>query len=107
MIKKLLARVLPWLLFVWFALSGCKGSLLSPDSSRVERFECQVRALEPLVGEVYDSRALLQDLMAGKASLGAILANLKASQAEAAELMAALRACEPPVELPADAGEAS
>lgn len=85
------------------ALFGC--GLLESASPRVERFECQVRALEPVVGDVLDARQLLQDLYAGKANLGSALNAVRATQAEADALVEALNACEPPVKFPV--GEAS
>lgn len=80
-------------LAVWFAL-GC--GVFGPSNPRAERFECAVRALEPLVGEVYDARELVRDLYAGKASLGAVIGNLEASAPEVMQLMRDLKACEPP-----------
>lgn len=73
---------------------GCK--FLSDAKPRVERFECQVRALEPLVGDVLDAEQLVRDVYAGKASLANVLANIEATQDELKALMLALRGCEPP-----------
>ena len=75
-------------------LSGC--SLLKAAPPRVERFNCQVRALEPLVGDVLDAEQLVKDLYAGRANMQAVLANLDVAAPEVLELMSALRACEPP-----------
>lgn len=81
-------------LLAWLALSGC--GVFAPSNPRAEKFECAVRALEPLVGEVYDARELVRDLYAGKASLGAVIGNLEASAPEIMQLMRDLKACEPP-----------
>ena len=80
--------------------TGC--GLLAAASPRAERFECQVRAIEPLAGDVLDARQLVLDLIAGKADLGAVLTHLKATPAEIDKLAEDLRACEgpPPAALP-------
>lgn len=78
---------------------GC-GLLAPAKSPRAEKFDCQVRALEPLVGEILDSRELLRALYAGQADLGAVLASSGATAAEVRALVEALNDCEPPVELP-------
>lgn len=75
-------------------LTSC-GLFAPANSPRATKFDCQVEALKPLVGDVLDARALLQDLYSGKASLGAVLQNLDVGQAEAEALMQRLRACEP------------
>ncbi len=94
-------RVKHQLMLALFALSAMLGcGLLGSKNPRTEHLECQARALEPVVKDVYDARALLLDLYAGKASLQSVLANLNATPAELAELQAALAACEPPVTLP-------
>jgi hypothetical protein len=81
-------------LLAWLALTGC--GVFGPSNPRAARFECAVRAVEPLVGEVYDARELVRDLYAGKASLGAVIGNLEASAPEIMQLMRDLKACEPP-----------
>jgi hypothetical protein len=93
-----LGRVLPWLFLAWLSLSGC--SLLGASQPRVERFNCQVRALKPLVGDVLDTEQLVKDLYAGKASLNAVLANIDVTAAELMKLQADLQACEPPMPVP-------
>lgn len=80
-------------LLAWLAL-GC--GVFGAANPRAEKFECAVRALEPLVGEVYDARELVRDLYAGKASLGAVIGNLEASAPEIMQLLRDLKACEPP-----------
>lgn len=86
------------LILAAIVLSGC--GLLESASPRVERLDCQVRALEPLAGDLYDTRALLLDVYAGKADLGAVLGALKATPAEVEALVNDLRNCEPPVKFP-------
>jgi hypothetical protein len=88
------------LFFGLIVVAGC--GVFSPSSPRVEKFDCQVRALQPLVGDVLDARQLLADLYAGRANLNALLANIEPTAAEAEELMNALRACEPPMPIPQD-----
>ena len=94
-----LGLVLPYLLLAWCALSGC--ALFKANDPRAERLDCQARALEPLVGDVLDARQLVLDVYTGKASLGASLSALHATQAEVQALVEALQACEPPVDIPA------
>lgn len=77
---------------VALALPACK--LLRSEDPRQAKFSCQARALEPVVGSVYDAEELLRDLSAGKASLGTVLASLQATPAEVHAMLDALRACE-------------
>jgi hypothetical protein len=93
--RAVLGLVLPYLLLAWCALSGC--ALFKANDPRAERLDCQVRALEPLVGDLLDARQLVLDVYTGKASLGATLGALHATQAEVQALIEALQACEPPV----------
>ncbi len=94
-------RVKHQLMLALFALSAVLGcGLLKPASPKAERFECQVRALQPAVGDVRDARQLLLDVYAGKADLASALHALKATQAEVEALVKALAACEPTVKLP-------
>ena len=71
---------------------GCKH-LPEP---RVAQFECRVRALQPLVGDVLDAEQLVRDVYAGRASLGSVLGALDATQSEVMALTEALEACNGP-----------
>jgi|GEM_PF-3796117 len=77
---------------------GC--GLLGAKPARVEHFDCQVRALEPLVGDVLDAAELVQQLYKGQASLQSVLGNLNATTEELVKLQADLQACEPPPPAP-------
>lgn len=79
-----------------FALAltcGCH-SLTPAQQAKVEKFDCQVRALAPLVEPALDAAELARDLYAGKGDLGRVLGSLNATQAEVDALVEALRACE-------------
>lgn len=102
----LLGYCLSWGLLAWIALSGC-GLLGGSVSPKVERFNCQVRALEPLVGDVLDAEDLLRDVYAGRASLDAVAAYLKLTQAQLVQFNAAIAACEPPLPVELPEGEQS
>lgn len=88
-----------------FGQLGCHA-LTPAQEARVARFECQVRAVEPIVGDVLDAEALVRDVYAGRADLGRALNELRAKPAEVQALLDSLNACEDaPAALPA--GEAS
>ena len=96
-----MSRVKHALFLALFALSAVLGcGLIGGKNPRAEHLECQARALEPVVKDVYDARALLLDLYAGKGSLQNVLANLNVTPDELATLQAEMAACEPPAELP-------
>ena len=78
---------------------GCFSVLLAcsvlqeAESPRVSRFLCHVEAIRPLTGDVLEAEQLVRDMYAGKASLGAVLANLEASAAEVQTLNDAIAMC--------------
>lgn len=76
------------------------SSLLAPKSPKLTRFECQARALQPALGDVFDTEALLRDLYAGKADLGQALQSAHATADEVNALLNALHACEAPAAPP-------
>ena len=82
--------------FLLFCLLFC-GCGVFAASPRAERFQCQARALQPVVGDVLDAEQLVRDVYTGKASLGSVLGSLKATQAEVEAVAAALQACDPPL----------
>jgi hypothetical protein len=83
--------------------SGCH-SLTPAQEARLDKLDCQARALEPLVSPALDAAELVRDLYAGKADLADVLANVGASREDVKALLDRLRACEgPPPEVP-DAG---
>jgi hypothetical protein len=92
------AWFLAYAILFWFALAGC--GVFGANSAKAEHFNCQVRALQPVVGDVLDAEQLMRDLYSGKASLGSVLANVDATEAEVKKLLHDLHACEPPVDLP-------
>jgi len=87
-----------------YASSGCAGLLAGGQSARVARFNCQVDALQPVLGDVMDTADLVRSLYAGNADLGAALSAAGATEAEVRAVVTALRACEPAPPVPADAG---
>jgi hypothetical protein len=73
---------------------GC--SFLSPlKHPKKDLVDCYAAALQPVAGEVFDVAQLARDLVLGKAVLGALLSNLRATEAEAQTLVEALHACVP------------
>lgn len=92
------AWVLSLGLLVWLTLSGC--DLLKANSPRVERFNCLVRVLEPLVGDVLDADELARDVYAGKADMNAVARSLRLTADQIDAYNAAVDACEPPVPMP-------
>lgn len=76
------------------------SSLLRPKSPKLTRFECQAKALEPALGDVFDTEQLLRDLYAGKADLGQALQSAHATADEVNALLNALHACEAPAAPP-------
>jgi hypothetical protein len=99
-IRGFFALLLTYAVIGFYLVFGFGCGVFSANSAKSEKFDCQVRALQPLVGDVLDAKQLMRDLYTGKASLGAVLANLNASEAEVKKLLQDLHACEPPVELP-------
>lgn len=83
---------------------GCAFLKAGPEAqrARIDRYKCQVAALAPLTDNVLDTEELVKDLYAGKASIGAVLSNLHASQAEAEALIKRLEKCEPPPPAPSE-----
>ncbi len=79
-----------------YAATGCAGLLSSAPSARVAKFNCQVDAVQPVVGDVLDAAELVRALYSGEANLGAALAAVGATEAEVRALVAALEACEGP-----------
>ena len=82
-----------------YAGTGC--AFLAPaNSPRAELFDCRQAALEPLLGEILDTKEFLRALYAGQASLEAALGAAGATRAEVDTLLAALNACDEPVSVP-------
>lgn len=79
-----------------YSCTGCH-SLTPAQQAKVDKFECQVHALEPLVSPTLDAAQLVRDLYAGKADLGQVLRSLDADEADLNKLVQALKACEAPV----------
>jgi hypothetical protein len=80
-------------------LSAC-DLLRAAHDPRVALFECRVVALEPLVEDVLEADALARDIYAGRANLGAVLQNLRATPGEVEDLMARLASCDPALPAP-------
>lgn len=80
---------------------GCHD-LTPKQQAQLDKFECQVEALKLIVEPALDAADLLKDLYAGKAQLGAVLGALGAQEPEVRELVARLRACDPPAPLEAE-----
>lgn len=71
---------------------GCHD-LTPKQQARLEKFECQVAAVAPIVEPIYDAADLVLKLRSGEASLGQVLATLEAGEPEVKALFARLEAC--------------
>lgn len=100
-------RTLPALLILSLAVGCGAGSMPAAQKAQVDRFKCEVAALAPLTDPVLDTEQLVRDLYTGKASLGAVIANMHLAQAEAQALLERLRACSPSAPAPAPEPSAS
>lgn len=69
------------------------GALTPAEQAKVDRFECVVAALEPLVEPVLDAEAVARELFEGKADLSSLIRTFGSSQAEVEKLLLALNAC--------------
>lgn len=78
----------------WSVICGCHN-LTSAQAAKVEKFDCQVRALAPLVEPALDAAELARDLYSGKADMGRVLGSLGASKAEVTALSERLSECSP------------
>lgn len=91
---------------VLFVLSFVLAGSLScrPEDPRVERFDCQVRALQPLVGSLLDAREVVQQAyVQGNLNLSELARNVGKGQEDVAATVERLRKCDAPTTLP-DAG---
>lgn len=79
---------------------GCVATQPTVSHAKVD---CFAAALQPVVGDIYDTQQLVRDMVAGKASLAALLQNLQVDEATAKTLLERLNACSAPAALP-DAG---
>jgi hypothetical protein len=93
-------RNAPLLLTCTLLVLACHD-LTPRQQARLDRFECQARALAEVVEPTIDAAALLTDLYAGKADLAAVLGAVAATRAEAEQLIADLKACGTVIEGPA------
>ena len=91
--KALLALLAAIAAAAGFSQLGCHD-LTPKQQARLDKFECQVAALAPLVEPVHDSYQLVRDLREGKASLRQVLATLEAGEPEVKALLARLDACD-------------
>jgi hypothetical protein len=80
---------------------GCTN-LTPAQQARVDKFNCQVSALKPALGDVLDVEALVRDLYAGKADISTALGSVGATQAEVQKIVKDLAVCNGP-QLPAGA----
>lgn len=82
--------------FVFFALLalGCSAQLTPKQQARLDKFECQVKAVAPLVEPLYDAADLVLKLRSGEASLRQVLATLEAAEPEVKALFERLDTCE-------------
>ena len=87
-----------------YATQGCAGLLSSAPSARVVRFNCQVDAVQPVLGDVLDAADLVRSLYKGSADLATALSAAGATEAEVRAVVKTLQACEPAPPAPADAG---
>lgn len=85
-------------LLFWSFLNGC-APCTPAQQAKLDKLECQVHALAPLVEPALDATELVRDLYTGKADMGRVLGSLGATEREVETLVKALRACEPEPEL--------
>ena len=71
---------------------GC-GFFKTASTPNKDIVQCYAKALEPAVGDVYDTVELAKDLVSGKAKMGALIGNLELDAARMATLSAAVQAC--------------
>jgi len=82
------------------ALVACAGMFalacgLLPGSKTPElaRFECQVAAIEPYVGDIFDAVELMRDVYAGKADLSEVAGYLRLTPEKIDAVNAKMREC--------------
>ncbi len=78
---------------VGFSQLGCSAQLTPKQQARLDKFECQVRAIAPLAEPIYDAADLVLKLRSGEASLSRVLATLEAGEPEVRALFERLDAC--------------
>lgn len=88
-------KSLPLLAVVACFSTGCAyfGGAKTPSQTLID---CYADALKPAVGDVFDSAELARDLVAGRASLSSIAANLLLQPAVVESTRKALVACGAP-----------
>jgi hypothetical protein len=85
-----------WLLS--FSLVRCAGLQLTPaQQAAVDLFECRVRALEPYVGEMYDTADLVRQFSTDDVELGKMLISLGYELPVVLQVADNFRACQPEV----------
>jgi hypothetical protein len=99
------SRLKPVVAFLAALLGLQLGCLGSTPTANQAKLDCFVQALDPVVGDVYDTSLLVHDLIAGKADLSAILHNLQFDEAAAKALIARVNACVKPPTVAPDAGK--
>lgn len=93
MLTKIFYRIQVATLLALFSCGLSCAPCTPAQQAKLDRFECQVHALAPLVEPALDAAELARDLYAGKADLGAVLGSLNASEAEVDALLARLHEC--------------
>lgn len=73
--------------------SGCH-ELTPAQQAKVDRFDCQVKAVATLVGPAVDANSLVLDLYAGKADLAAAAALAGATREDAEAFLKAWGECQ-------------
>lgn len=82
------------LLLCLLAISASACHDLTPkQAARLDRFECQARALAKVVEPAIDATVLLTQLYTGEADLASVLLAASASQDEVDALVEDLKAC--------------
>lgn len=95
------SRLKPVIAFLAALLGLQLGCLGGTPTANQAKLDCFVQALDPVVGDVFDTAALVHDLIAGKADLSAILRNLKVDEVASQALIARVNACDlPPAPAP-------
>lgn len=75
-----------------FSQFGCH-SLTPKQQARLDKFQCQVEAVAPLVEPLYDAGDLVLKMRSGEAALSQVLQSLGAGESEVRALISRLDAC--------------
>lgn len=81
------------LLFASLLLACACHDLTPRQQAKLDRFECQARALAQVVEPTLDAAEVLKDLYTGEAELASVIGAVGATRAEFEQLLADLESC--------------